>query len=425
MGFRIGPYRYRSKEVLIVIMPTYCLDLTIHNTPFRLRGIGRYAYFLAKALSELRDALEPGERLMAAMRSGTKTFITNNLCPDDWDDPLPPEKDTGRANSIYHKKHREEILRAVSTHPVDVFHFSYGTLSFPGPFSSVVTCHDLIPLRFPRLYLRGFRSEVKRRLHDYLAYHRANQIIAISQATRRDLADILGIPQDKCRVVYQGVDHGAFGPEPVPGEGERLLTKYHVPSRYVLYVGEHDPRKRVDLLIRACNSVYRTTGIPLVLAGKGRSPEDLDGRTRAAYLGADPGAVRLLGRVSAEDLPALYRRADVHALPSVYEGFGFPVVEAMACGCPVVTTRASSLPEVAGHAAYYVAQDSLSELESALCELLRRPELRDRYRRAGLEQARQFTWKRSAASTLEAYREAAGFRTNNSRALPSVVRSRV
>ena len=179
-----------------------------------------------------------------------------------------------------------------------------------------------------------------------------------------------------------------------------------LPSRYALYVGATDPRKRVELLVRCYGQVFERTGVPLVLVGSwldGVSAE----LTRAIAAGPE-GAVVPVGEVADHELPALYRGADVFVLPSVYEGFGLPVLEAMASGCPVVTTRGGALEEVGGAAAHYVAGDDPAGLATSLIELLSDESARAALRKNGLERVKAFSWSRCARATLEVYRWAAG-----------------
>jgi glycosyltransferase involved in cell wall biosynthesis len=267
-------------------------------------------------------------------------------------------------------------------------HFQHALpLGWAGP--TVVTVHDL---SFERD--ASAMGSVDRRIFKLVvprAVRRARRVIAVSERTKRDLVDLYGIPAEKIAVTPHGVDP-AFGPaRSAPGRssGTRLKGKgENGANDYLLYVGAIQARK--DPLAAA--DAAATLGLPLVVAGPEREPalaRELERR------GAD-----LRGYVEKEELAQLYRGAACLVLPSRYEGFGLPVLEAMACGTPVVATADPALREVAGNAAVYVETDGLADaIRRALAD-------RDRLAAAGLERARQFSWDETARRTLAVYREA-------------------
>ena len=188
---------------------------------------------------------------------------------------------------------------------------------------------------------------------------------------------------------------------------DEVRARYRLPDRFILGLGTLEPRKNFARLIAAFGQLVRETGLPhaLVIGGKpGWLYEDIYRQANQEDLA---GRVLFPGFVADEDLPALYSLADVFVFPSLYEGFGIPVLEAMACGTPVVTSNNSSLPEAAGSAALMVEATDSTELAEAIAKVLNDTELRRRMIAAGYDQARRFTWQRSAQALLEAYERAA------------------
>jgi glycosyltransferase involved in cell wall biosynthesis len=277
--------------------------------------------------------------------------------------------------------------------------------------------HDIIPYltRHDRR-LRAYGHGVHR-VFDWLAMRglrRAQSLgplLADSVWTKRTLVDTLGLRPEGIAVVPLGVDQEAFRPVPVPPE-VRLRYGLSEGAPYVLYVGSEDPRKNLDVLLRAFALVSpRRPQARLLKVG----PAQHQGQRRrlenlAGELGIGP-AVRFLDHVSESDLPRLYNAAAVCVLPSAYEGFGLPVLEAMACGTPVVCAAAGALPELVGGAAPLFPAHSAQALAGVLLELLRDPARRAALARRGLGRAASFTWQQTAAATAGHYRAAAPRRT--------------
>jgi glycosyltransferase involved in cell wall biosynthesis len=233
---------------------------------------------------------------------------------------------------------------------------------------------------------------------------RAERILAISETTRRDIVDLLDLPQEKVTVTYLGVDLLRFKPERAAKAAE-VLAHYAVRRPYLLYVGKLEPRKNLPTLIQAFDSAaMKFPDHQLVLAGgPGWGYKAIYETAAASQHGR---RILFPGFVDEADLPILYAAADLFLYPSSYEGFGVPVVEAMASGVPVITSKLSSLPEVAGKAGLLVNPHDPTELAEAMAQVLSNSQLRQRMRVEGLEQARRFTWEKTARHTLQAYVEA-------------------
>jgi glycosyltransferase involved in cell wall biosynthesis len=289
--------------------------------------------------------------------------------------------------------------------PPDVLFIPSHVAPWPGTGRTpvVFTAHDLGYLHYPakhplfgRLYL------------DWSTRYSANmarRVIAHSKATAHDLMALYGIPQEKIRVVYSGVDEML---KPVRDEQQiaALRAKLGIAGPYVLHVGSIQPRKNLMRLVEAYAQIMDSVeGLRLVLAGRlGWGYRPLLRRIRQMGLSE---RVLLPGYVPEADLPTLYSGAAVYAFPSLYEGFGFPALEAMACGTPVVCANASSLPELVGDAALTVAPTETPALADALRRVLLDADLRDRLVSRGLERAERFSWEASTRATMDVLLEAA------------------
>jgi glycosyltransferase involved in cell wall biosynthesis len=265
---------------------------------------------------------------------------------------------------------------------------------------TLLTVHDLSFLHYPDHFVPKLVRYLERVVPRSVA--RADRVLADSEATRADLIRLLGVPAGKVEVLYSGVDP-RFRPDPEPGERERLGARYGIGDRpYVLSVGTLQPRKNFVRLIRAfarlSPAALRLAPSLVIAGGHGWLYEEV---LQEAERHRD--RVRLLGFVDDADLPALYRNAALFVFPSFYEGFGLPVLEAMACGVPVVCSNASSLPEVAGDAALLVDPRDEQGLATAMERALTDETLRAGMRTKGLRQAARFTWDRAARQLLSVF----------------------
>ncbi|HHN94449.1 MAG TPA: glycosyltransferase family 1 protein [Anaerolineae bacterium] len=260
---------------------------------------------------------------------------------------------------------------------------------------TLLTVHDLSFIHYPDAFVPSLRRYLERVVPRSVA--RADLVLADSAATRADLIAHFGTPSAKIEVLYSGVDR-RFRPEPQPGERDRLKARYAIGDEpYILTVGTLQPRKNYPLLIHAWAALADAP--PLVIAGgKGWLYDEIFAAARR-----HGDRVRLIGFVDDADLPALYRHAALFAFPSLYEGFGLPVLEAMACGVPVVCADDSSLPEVAGEAARLVNPHDRAAWTAALARVLDDHSLRERMIAAGLSQAARFTWDRAARQLRSAF----------------------
>jgi len=275
----------------------------------------------------------------------------------------------------------------------DVFH-STRILNPPAKTKLTATIYDLTCWLLPETHLpsnvafeHGFAERI---------WKHADGLIAISESSRNDAVRLLRIPHDKIQVIYPGIPEAYFSID--QRDVERTRNALGLPHPYLLYVGTIEPRKNVDLLLDAYLELESslTAEFDLVIAGsQGWSSQATMLRLKNA-----PANVRYLGYVPESDLPALFAGATAFVYPSLYEGFGFPVAQAMAAGIPVITSGVSSLPEITGGAALLVDPRSRADLRSAMENLLTFPSLQARLSAAGRIQARKFSWPDGARQSL-------------------------
>ncbi|MGQ9683930.1 MAG: glycosyltransferase family 4 protein [Anaerolineae bacterium] len=284
---------------------------------------------------------------------------------------------------------------------LDLFHSPDFVLPVTWARRKVLTVHDLTFLRVPECahpVLRGYLARVVPR-----SVARADLVVVDSASTGRDVVELLGYPAERVRVVYPGVEP-CFRPITDEAERARVCGRYGLTRPYILGVSTLEPRKNFAGLVAAFARLRERRCLPHMLAiagGKGWLYEPIFAQVRESGVEEH---VLFLGHVADADLPALYSAAECFAYPSFYEGFGIPVVEAMACGTPVVASQASSVPEAAGDAAILIDPHNIESMADALERVLYDQPLRARLRSAGMEQARRFTWADAGRALLAAYR---------------------
>jgi glycosyltransferase involved in cell wall biosynthesis len=288
--------------------------------------------------------------------------------------------------------------------PVDVLHVQYTSPPFCR-VPVVVTIHDLAFERMPETFTR--RGSFQLKLTVRRTAKKAARIATVSEYSRQDLLSIYKLTPEKVAVTYNGIG-SSFVPQPsIPNEAEEIRRRFGVSRDFLLAVGSLQPRKNMVRLIRAyarLRSEREDFRPQLVIVGRKLwlASEIFDEVKRQRW--ADD--VILTGYVADEDLPALYRAARAFVYPSLFEGFGLPPLEAMACGTPVVTSDVSSLPEVTGDAALLIDPNDERALANALIEIVNNNGLRAELREKGIAQARKFTWRDAAEKTLSLYQEA-------------------
>ncbi len=363
--------------------------------PRQMAGAGVYTYQLVRALAETAGA----HQLTVFARRG----LFDELAAEQPRLQVIHIDQSSRAARLAWEQTRLPSL--LRRHEIDLLHSPHHHTPLATRRPRVVTFHDVtflvLPERYPaarRLYMATVTRASARV---------ADTIITPSQTVRRDVIDRLGVPDERVVTIPD-----AAGPQYVPVEDEsaldRLRQQYQLPGRYILSIGSLEPGKNRGRLIQAYAGLEGAgVDCPLVVAGlpAWRYEGDYE---QAQQLGQ--GQVRFLGYVPDGDLPALYSAATLLAFPSLYEGFGLPVLEAMSCGTPVVTANVAGTAEIAGDAALLVDPRNVGALAEAMGRLLSDDALRTNLRARGLERAKQFSWQRTARETLSIYESAAAKR---------------
>jgi glycosyltransferase involved in cell wall biosynthesis len=298
--------------------------------------------------------------------------------------------------------HYPKIDQAVGG--ADVFwspHINFLSLSAnPKKF---LTIHDLSFLRYPDFF-SGRKNFWHRAVNIKNLASGFDRFIAVSENTKNDIVDLLGVPAEKVDVIYSGVDE-SYAPVNNVDVLERVRSKYALPGKFILYLGNVEPRKNLVGLIKAYTELRQNnpelSDYQLVIAGA--TGWKITHIFQALYASPYQEDIKFLGYVDKEDKPALYTMSSVFAYPSFYEGFGFPPLEAMACGTPVVTSNVSSLPEIVGSAALTVDPYNTQAITEAIKQVLSNSDLAESLRQKGLERAKKFNWELAAKRYLDIF----------------------
>ncbi len=354
-------------------------------------GIGVYTEELLTALRQL----DTSNRYLILVR---KEALASVPLAENFEAVVVPFPHYSLAEQFFYPS----LLRSLR---LDLIHFTnFNTPIVGGLPPSLVTVHDLTLLFFPGKTRRSFWHRLGYRLVMEKGIQRAKKIIAVSEHTKNDLSRFLQVPAQKIRVIHEGIST-RFKPVKDQALIDKVLRRFGISREYLLYVGQWRQHKNLINLIRAFALLKKATRLPheLVLAG-GVDPRSLEILPLIKKLGLEKEIV-LTGFVADEELPALYSGAALFVFPSLYEGFGFPPLEAMSCGCPVVASASASLPEVLDGAALFFDPTQAEEMAAKIHQVLSSFGLRRELREKGLKQAKKFSWRKTAQETLRLYRE--------------------
>lgn len=355
-------------------------------------GIGRYTFNLVRALAALGEC---GELVVIANpRLANTRYDLSALAAE------PRVRLASCDVGTFSVREQTVLPREVSRLGVSLLHSPYYVKPYRLPMPSVLTYYDVIGLVYPHS-LPSARARVLFRLLSRLALAGADKVILLSRSAQQDVIRYFRVPEAKTAVIYPAADP-QFRPRS-SDEVRRVRQKYGLEEPYTLYVGINKPHKNVETLVEAWAKAKPQA--VLVLAGR-EDPRYPRARQRVEVLGLGD-RVRFLGDVPEADLPALYSGAALFAFPSLYEGFGLPVLEAMACSAPVVSSNAASLPEVVGDAGPLLPPTDVDAWADAIAGLLADPTRLDAMRGRSLARAAQFSWDKAARATWAVYQEVA------------------
>ncbi len=388
-------------------MKKIAIDLRSLESPTGKRGIGYYnRHLFLNLLSKPHPKISfnlitfPKSRLPVQFRVGPFDKF-KNIPALFW-----PKKGLRRFDSIFSIfwSHSLKKIKPELIHIPSLFEIYY--LYVPDNVKSIVTLYDVIPLIYPDKYFQNEKAKdwYLMRLNQA---KKASKIITISKSSKKDIAKILNISSEKIEVIYGGVDKRfkLMGKDDV----EKILNIYNIKMPYILTVSTHSFHKNILSIFQAFKNYIRlkNNNLTLVVVCKLEIFEEKDWRGQLKKLGIEDRVI-LTNFVSDEELAVIYNGAKLFLFPSLYEGLGLPVLEAFACGTPVITSNVSSLPEVGGDAVLYVDPQNVGDITAGISKILSDENLRRRLIEKGFSQVKKFTWSLAADKTLRVYKEVLG-----------------
>jgi len=311
-------------------------------------------------------------------------------------------------NDYHFFTQNESIPQSVAVVHYPYFDPFFLTLPFNKKHKTVVTVHDLTPLIFPSHFPAGLKGNVNWQIQRF-NLRKVDGILTDSKASKNDIERIVGVSEEKVSVAYLAAGEEFTKVESGKLKVESLRKKYDLPDEFILYVGDVTWNKNLPRLLKAVSKIT----VPLVMVGKSLISTDFDKTNKwnsdlieVQKLSQQNKNVKMLGFVATEDLVALYNLATVFVFPSVYEGFGLPIVEAMQSGCPVIISHEGCMPEVGGSAVEYFDGYDTESLANAIIKVLNSKKLQKELSQKGFDQAKKFSWKETAGKTIEAYKKA-------------------
>jgi len=365
-------------------------QLMFFEKSFRNAGVSKYTYNLIEQLSRIDSQNE----YVIFVNKSFKPFVSNqnfHFVKSRINTTIP----------IIRIFWEQVILPFLLVrHKIDVFHSMVNVLPFWCPAKSVVTIHDLIAIECAES--RNFKKNLYHKLMAKTT-KKANRIIAVSSSVKKGMHDYFGIPEKKMHVILEAAGKNF---KPLNQKSIKAFQKArNLDFPFILFVGTLEPRKNIKCLIKAFSLLKHKDKIKhklVIVGGKGWLYDEIFNTINKLNLQDE---IIFAGSVDHSELPLYYNAADLFVFPSLHEGFGLPPLEAMQCGCPVITSKLSSLPEVVGDAAIKINPHDTNDLANAMQRVLANDKLRKQMAKNGLSQAKKFSWQKNARQTLEVYRE--------------------
>lgn len=337
--------------------------------------------------------------LLHALQTSGDNNIYESVRPQQFSSGLVLAKSL---NTLYRELIWQQIglPRRAASNKADLIHFPAGYAPVKCPIPYVLTVHDLYTVRNPMAFRKWHAMFLNRLLP--IVIKNSERVIAVSEFTKEEIIRIYNVNPNKIKVIYNGVsDRFRLGRD--ADSLQRVRTKYHLPPRFILYVGAVEPRKNLGILLKAFEAIRVAFPLKLVIVSFGGWRNDGFYKLIRELKVADD--IHLIGYVDDADLPIVYKLADLFVYPSKYEGFGLPILEAMASGCPVVASDIPVARELLGSSGVLFDPDRVDDLVESLKEMLSSQELTRNYRRMVAERSRMFNWRISAQMTRQCYAE--------------------
>ncbi|MBP6859390.1 MAG: glycosyltransferase family 4 protein [Candidatus Magasanikbacteria bacterium] len=390
------------------------IDIRPLMSPAR-SGVGEYTYELVDALLKI-DTKNHYFLFYNSYKNTSHHIPTWNQANVHYVHKKWPNKFFNIAIKIFGIPHIDSIIKKTVnpplSHELDYF-FSpnFGFSALGKKTKHILTVHDLSFEFFPEFF--SFKQKLWHwAINPKRQCQNAHLILTPSENTKRDIISRYQVPAEKIKVIYPGIScHRTQNSEQPETQKLDILQKYNLPHNYLLFLGTAEPRKNIIGLIEAFEKASQNTILPksstpysLVITGyKGWKDKKIYQKFLSSPI---KERIKFIGPVEATDKPALYAASTLFIYPSFYEGFGFPVAEAMACGTPVITSNRSSLPEISGSSAFLINPNRPSELADAIAKMLNEKTLREHFKNSGLEQSKKFNWEKSAQEFLSTLQHA-------------------
>jgi glycosyltransferase involved in cell wall biosynthesis len=358
------------------------LNVMFDGRMMKMSGIGRYS-----------------RELIHSIRKNPAIDQISLLTPEESGMESPTVKKIHCNSRVFSMKEQIEIAQKLLIHKPDVFHSPHFIFPLLGNVPIVTTVHDVTPLLFPEYFSKASRLFMGTSL--FLAKRKVKHTITASNHTKEDLMKRFGFSEHSITTVYNGIDHDFFNILPSKVPLANLKTRLGLKGEYLFYCGNIRPHKNLIPLVRAVDELNKL-GYDLSLVLSGNFKNNYNELTEVIQGLQFQEKLLFAGELSDEDIKCLYQNAFAFVFPSLYEGFGLPVLEAMACGTPVISSNKSCMPEIIGDSGILI-EPTAKDITHSVIELIKQPSLRSSLIEKGLKRVQFFSWDKTAAETAKVY----------------------